>query len=45
MAHDLGMDRGHICDLEQGRKTVSLSTMEMFARGLGMDVSELLRGV
>ena len=45
MAVDLGLDRGHICDLERGRKTVSLRTMEVFAMGLKMELSELLRGL
>ncbi len=45
MAVDLGIDRGHICELERGRKTVSLRTMEIFAMGLEMKLSELLEDV
>ena len=45
MAVDLGIDRGHICELERGRKTISLRTMQIFAMGLKMNLSDLLRGV
>ena len=45
MAVDLGLDRGHICEIERGRKTVSLRTLHIFAMGLKMELSELLRGV
>lgn len=45
MAVDLGFDRGHICDLERGKKSVTLRTMEIFARGLGIEIHNLLREI
>lgn len=41
----LGIDRGHISELERGRKSVSLPTMEVFALGLRVSLSELLEDV
>lgn len=45
MAHRFGIDRGHISDLERGKKNVCLPTIEVLARGFELSVSELMRGV
>jgi ribosome-binding protein aMBF1 (putative translation factor) len=43
MATRFGMDRSYISDVERGRKSVSLQTLEILALGLKMSLSELLR--
>jgi transcriptional regulator with XRE-family HTH domain len=45
MAHRFGIDRGHISDLERGKKSVCLPMLEVLAEGFGISVSELMRGV
>ena len=45
MAHRFGIDRGHISDLERGKKCVCLPLLEVLSKGFGMSVSELMRGV
>ena len=45
MAHLLGIDRGHISDMERGKKNVCLPMMEVLSKGFGISVSELMRGV
>lgn len=38
-----GIDRTFLSDLERGRKGLCLTTMEIFALGFNMSLSELLR--
>jgi len=45
MAHRFGIDRGHISDLEHGKKNVCLPMLEVLSKGFGISVSELMRGV
>ena len=45
MAHRFGIDRGHISDLERGKKSVCLPMLEVLSKGFGVSVSELMRGV
>ncbi|HSY65160.1 MAG TPA: helix-turn-helix transcriptional regulator [Terriglobales bacterium] len=45
MAHRFGIDRGHISDLERGKKSVCLPMLEILSKGFEISVSELMRGV
>jgi transcriptional regulator with XRE-family HTH domain len=45
MAHRFGIDRGHISDLEHGKKSVCLPMLEVLSKGFGVSVSELMRGI
>lgn len=45
MAHRFGIDRGHISEMETGKKNVCLPMLEVLARGFCITVSELMRGV
>ena len=37
------LNRGHISDIEQGKREVGIITLQLVARGLGTTMSELLR--
>jgi transcriptional regulator with XRE-family HTH domain len=41
----LGLNRGHISDLEHGKREVGLITLQVIARGLGTTMAKLLRGL
>ena len=43
MAVALDMNRGHISDIEQGKREVGIITLQVIARGLGTSMSEILR--
>jgi transcriptional regulator with XRE-family HTH domain len=45
MAHQFGIDRGHISEIETGKKNVCLPLLEVLARGFHVSISELFRGV
>jgi DNA-binding XRE family transcriptional regulator len=45
MAREFGLDRSYISDVERGRKSVSLPTMEIIALGLKLSLAELLSGI
>ena len=45
MAVCLDMNRGHISDIEQGKREVGIITLQVIARGLGTTMSELLHGL
>ena len=45
MARRFGIDRSFISDVERGRKSISLVTLEVIALGLGVSISELLSDV
>jgi transcriptional regulator with XRE-family HTH domain len=45
MAYRFGIDRGHISDLERGKKNVCLPMLEVLSDGLGISISELMRGI
>ena len=43
LAIDLGIDRSFISDVERGRKSISLTLLEVVAIGMNMSLSELLK--
>lgn len=45
MAHRFGIDRGHISEIETGKKNVCLPLLEVLARGFQLTVSELMKGI
>jgi transcriptional regulator with XRE-family HTH domain len=45
MAHQFGIDRGHISEMESGKKNVCLPMLEVLARGFRITISELMKGV
>ena len=45
MADRFGMDRTFISDLERGRKSISLFTLEVIALGMKVSLSELMEGM
>jgi transcriptional regulator with XRE-family HTH domain len=45
MAHRFGIDRGHISEIETGKKAACLPLLEVLAKGFQITLSELLRGV
>lgn len=45
MAHEFGIDRTFISDVERGRKSISLPMLEVVALGFHMSLSELLRNL
>jgi transcriptional regulator with XRE-family HTH domain len=45
MAVHLDMNRGHISDIERGKREVGLITLQVIARGLDVPMSQLLRGL
>jgi transcriptional regulator with XRE-family HTH domain len=45
MAVALDMNRGHISDIELGKREVGLITLQVIARGLNTTMDTLLRGL
>jgi transcriptional regulator with XRE-family HTH domain len=45
MAEYLDMNRGHISDIERGKREVGIITLQIIAAGLGTTMGKLLRGV
>ena len=45
MAVDFGIDRTFISDVERGRKSISLPTLEVIALGMKLSLSDLLKGL
>lgn len=45
MATEFGIDRSFISDVERGRKSISLLTLEIMALGLNISLSELLKDI
>jgi transcriptional regulator with XRE-family HTH domain len=45
MAVYLDMNRGHISDIERGKREVGIITLQVIARGLDTSMSNLLRGL
>ena len=41
----LGINRGHLSDLERGKREVGLITLQVIARGLDTTMSDLLRSL
>jgi transcriptional regulator with XRE-family HTH domain len=45
MAAYLGINRGHLSDLEMGKREVGLLMLQVIARGLDTTMAELLKGL
>jgi transcriptional regulator with XRE-family HTH domain len=45
LGEKLGLDRGYISDIENGKRNVSLEVLEIIAQGFELSVSRLLSGV
>jgi transcriptional regulator with XRE-family HTH domain len=45
MAYRFGIDRGHLSEIENGKKNVCLPMLDVLAQGFGITVSELMRKV
>jgi DNA-binding XRE family transcriptional regulator len=45
MARKFGIDRSYISDVERGRKSISLSLLEVIALGLRISLSDLFRDI
>jgi transcriptional regulator with XRE-family HTH domain len=45
MAVSLDINRGHISDIESGKRELGLITLQIIARGLQTNMSELLKGL
>lgn len=45
MAAYLDMNRGHISDIERGKREVGIITLQVVARGLDTSISNLLKGL
>lgn len=43
IARKLGVDRGYISNIENGKKNPTLATIERLANALGISVDELLK--
>jgi DNA-binding XRE family transcriptional regulator len=41
----LDMNRGHLSDIERGKREVGIITLQVIARGLNTSMSNLLRGL
>ena len=45
MAHRFGIDRGHISEMEKGKKNVCLPMLDVLSKGFGITIAELMKGV
>ena len=45
MAVYLDMNRGHISDIETGKREVGLITLQIIARGFGVSMAKLLQNL
>lgn len=45
MAVYLDMNRGHLSDIEQGKREMGLVTLQIVARGLKTTMADLLKGL
>jgi transcriptional regulator with XRE-family HTH domain len=45
MAHQFGIDRGHISEIENGKKNVCLPMLEVLSKGFEVSISELMKGI
>jgi len=45
MAVHLDINRGHLSDIERGKREVGIITLQVIARGLDTTMSSLLRGL
>jgi transcriptional regulator with XRE-family HTH domain len=45
LAVHLDMNRGHISDIERGKREAGIITLQVIARGLGTTMAQLLKGL
>ena len=45
LAHESGLDRSYIGQVERGARNISLANIEAIARALNLPISELMQGV
>jgi DNA-binding XRE family transcriptional regulator len=45
LADYLGLDRGYVSNIERGQRNVTLETAQVVARGFGVSISQLLKGM
>lgn len=45
MSHTFGIDRGHISELENGKRSPCLPMLETLASGFKITIAELMKGV
>lgn len=45
MAVHLGINRGHLSDLEEGKREIGLLMLQVIARGLDTTMERLLKGL
>jgi hypothetical protein len=45
MAVHLGINRGHLSDLETGKREIGLIMLQVIARGLNTTMARLLKGL
>jgi transcriptional regulator with XRE-family HTH domain len=45
MSHTFGIDRGHISEIENGKRSPRLPMLETLAAGFKITISELMKGV
>lgn len=45
MSHNFGIDRGHISEMENGKRNACLPMLETLAGGFKITISELMKGV
>jgi transcriptional regulator with XRE-family HTH domain len=45
MADRLGIDRSYLSDMERGKKNICLPTLEILAKGFGLTISQVLKGI
>jgi len=45
LAMRVGISKGNLSDIENGKRDLRLSTLEAIARGLGLTMSELVSGL
>ena len=45
LAERLGIDRSYISDMERGKKNVCLPTLEILAKGFGLTIAQVVKGL
>ena len=45
MAVNLGISRGHLSDLERGKREAGIITLQIIAKGFGTTMARLLKGL
>ena len=45
LAERLGIDRSYISDMERGEKNVCLPTLEILAKGFGLTIAQVVKGL